>query len=92
MKKEIDKASNSTSPPAPKIKQQLEQQLKDFQAKKEGYKSSSRKFYDEELKYIDNYFANASAETLEQVAIIDPKYNALKFRGHLAMKTMEEQN
>jgi hypothetical protein len=81
MKKEIDKVSNSTSPQAPKIKQQLEQQLKDFQAKKEGYKSSSRKFYDEEIKYIDNYFANASAETLEQVAIIDPKYNALKFRG-----------
>ena len=81
MKKEIDKVSKSTSPQAPKIKQQLEQQLKDFQAKKEGYKSSSRKFYDEEIKYIDNYLAGASAETLEQIAIIDPKYNALKFRG-----------
>jgi hypothetical protein len=81
MKKEIEKVSKSTSPQAPNIKQTLEQQLKDFQAKKEGYKSSSRKFYDEEIKYIDNYLANASAETLEGNAFIDPKYNALKFRG-----------
>jgi len=81
MKKNIDNISKSSSPQAPKIKLQLEQQLKEFQEKKEGYKSSSRKFYDEEIKYIDNYLANATAETLEQVAIIDPKYNALKFRG-----------
>jgi hypothetical protein len=81
MKKDIDKISNSTSPQAPKIKQQLEQQLKDFQAKKEEYKISSRKFYDEEIKYIDDYLRSTSEETLEQSAIIDPKYNALKFRG-----------
>ena len=81
MKKEIDKVSKSTSPQAPKIKQTLEQQLKDFEAKKEGFKSSTRKYYDEEIKYIDDYFASASAETLEQPAIIDPKYNELKFRG-----------
>ena len=46
-----------------------------------GFKSSTRKYYDEEIKYIDDYFASASAETLEQPAIIDPKYNELKFRG-----------
>ena len=28
-----------------------------------------------------HYLANASPETLEQPAIIDPKYNELKFRG-----------
>jgi len=81
MKKEIDRVSKGTSPQAPKIKEQLEQQLKDFQAKKEGYKSSSRRFYDEEIKHIDDYFARTSPDTLEQAAIIDPKYNVLKFRG-----------
>jgi hypothetical protein len=81
MKKEIDKVSKSNSPQAPKTKEILEQQLKDLQSKKEGFKSSTRKYYDEEIKYIDEYLANASAETLEQVAYIDPKYHALKFRG-----------
>jgi ElaB/YqjD/DUF883 family membrane-anchored ribosome-binding protein len=81
IKKEIDDASKSSSSQAPAIKKQLEQQLKDFQAKKEDNKSSSRKFYDNEIKYIDDYVANASAETLGQPAIIDPRYNPLKFRG-----------
>jgi hypothetical protein len=81
IKKEIDNASKSTSPQAPAIKKQLEQQLKDFQSKKEDLKSSSRKFYDDEIKYIDDYLANTSPGTLGQPAIIDPKYNPLKFRG-----------
>ncbi len=81
IKTNIDNNSKSTSPEAPKIKQALAQQLSDFQSRKEGYKSSSKKFYGEKLKYIDDYIANASAETLQQVAIIDPKYGALEFRG-----------
>ena len=82
MKKNLDNIPHTLKPEdAAKVKQDLERQLKDFQAKKEGYKSSSRKYYDAEIKYIDDYLDHASEEILEQAAIIDPKYNPLKFRG-----------
>jgi len=81
LKQEIERLSKSPYPEAPKMKQQLEQQLKDFQSKKEGYKSSLKKSFDDDIRYIDQYLANTSAETLEQPAFIDPKYNALNFKG-----------
>ena len=40
-----------------------------------------RDSYAEKVKYIDDYIAGASAETLEQPAFIDPKYNAFDFKG-----------
>jgi hypothetical protein len=81
VKKNIAENSKSTSPQAPKIKQALESQLSNFQSSKEGHKSQTKKFYGEKLKYIDDYLDSASAEALQQVAIIDPKYGAFEFKG-----------
>jgi hypothetical protein len=81
VKKNIAENSKSTSPQAPKIKQALESQLSNFQSSKEGHKSQTKKFYGEKLKYIDDYLDSASAEALQQVAIIDPKYGAFEFIG-----------
>jgi hypothetical protein len=81
LKNNIDHNEKNSSPEASKIKQALEKQLSDFQSQKEGYKARSKNFYGEKLKYIDDYLDTASAETLQQVAIIDPKYGAFEFKG-----------
>lgn len=81
-KKKAQKIPSNLSPEmAAKVKQQIEQDLKNFQAKSETYKAAAAKIFDDEVRYIDGYLAITSAETLSQPAILDPKYNALKFRG-----------
>jgi len=81
LKKEIERVSKSTAPQALTTKQALEEQLKNSQSRKEGYISLVRDSYAEKVKYIDDYIAGTSAETLEQPAFIDPKYNAFDFKG-----------
>lgn len=47
----------------------------------EKYKTSAAKLFNENIKYINSYLDTASAETLAQPTIIDPKYNSLSFKG-----------
>lgn len=68
---------------AAKIKEQQEKQLKDYQRKKEERKTASAKFYDEEIRFMDEYLATASTETLETPAVVDGR-NPKKFRGTFA--------
>lgn len=58
------------------LKNDYEKQLEKF---KEG--SSSEADYKQKIKYINNYFDTANAETLEKSAIIDPKTGIWGFKG-----------
>ena len=64
-----------------KINQQRKDELKKFQDNKEKRKGDILKSYYEKLKYIDDYLAGATNETLEKTAIIDPKYGTYGFKG-----------
>lgn len=64
-----------------KIRDQFDKDLDLFLKNKEKYKAATRKVYEDELRYIDAYFASASESTLNKKAIIHPKTNSLVFKG-----------
>jgi hypothetical protein len=66
---------------AEKIKAQNQKSFKEFLDKKDGYKTSAARFYDEKLQRIYDYLDKADKATLSKTAIIDPKSGYLDFKG-----------
>ncbi|MFL5773214.1 MAG: hypothetical protein ACJ75F_08655, partial [Flavisolibacter sp.] len=64
-----------------KTSEQFDKDLNLFLTNKEKYKASTKKYYEDQIKIIDDYFASASEATLNKKAIIHPGTNCLSFRG-----------